>query len=94
MVYQAKHSGNLSAKPIFAGSAAGISCNGSHGRGTARWNPVGAGTEFVLSHNDDSKWLISHYFYTKKTMCNLDFIISPFQFFVGSYTLSRNYPHS
>ena len=42
--------------------------NGSHGRGTARWNPVGAGTEFVLSHNDDSKWLISHYFYTKNNV--------------------------
>ena len=33
-------------------------------------------------------------FLHEKTMCNLDFIISPFQFFVGNYTLSRNYPHS
>ena len=39
---------------------AGISCNGSHGRGTTRWNPEsGSRNRVWKSHNDDSKWLKS-----------------------------------
>ena len=70
---------------------AGISCNGSHGRGTTRWNPEsGSRNRVWKSHNDDSKWL-SHYFIIFQHKIVTSNIISPFQFFVGNYTLSHSW---
>ena len=56
--------------------AAGICCNGSHGQGTTRWNPERGNNlepaRVLKWHNDDPKWMISHYsiLFLHKIYCN------------------------